>query len=163
MNTPTSNRCSVLVVDDDIFSLAMIREELLTGIPGVDVTCRENADLSGDFDVFLIDNDFHGSPLAVSLTEQLRLRCPNALVIVFSSSLTRDCLKALLNAGCDAVAEKAEPRDRAMALDLVKRFIEARARPSTSARVPVLAAAAQLLREWNRRLEISGSMEVARG
>lgn len=152
---------SVLIVDDDRFCSAMLRAQWLLAMPDSAVVCREEADVTGDFDVYLLDNNFHGSELAVQLTRQARLQSPEALIIAFSSSLDRACLKGLLNAGCDAVAEKTDPADRVMVLELGRRFREARDADARPARDPsVLAGALQLLKQWNRRLELSKDLEV---
>lgn len=153
---------SVLIVDDDPFCSAMLRTQWLLAMPDSAVVCREDADVTGDFDVYLLDNNFHGSELAVQLTRAARLQSPEALVIAFSSSLDRACLKGLLNAGCDAVAEKTSIEDCELIFELGRRFREARDVAARPDRDPsVLGGVLQLLRQWNRRLELSKNLEVS--
>jgi DNA-binding NarL/FixJ family response regulator len=159
---------SVLIVDDDPLCSTMLRTKWLSAMPDSVVACRHEADVSGEFDVYLIDNNFHGHPLAVQLTRQARLGSPSSLIVVFSSDVDRKCLKGLLNAGCDAVAEKTNEEDLKMLLDLGRRYRQAREhqlaedRPSRGRRSS-LHAAAELLKQWNRRLELSKGLEGVRG
>jgi len=144
-----------LVVDDDPNAIEYISYLLRREVPGLEITCRSTADVSGDFEIYLLDNDFAGTRVASRLTENIRLRNPNALVLAFSASLDLATLKGLLNAGCDAVADKSEPADQVLLIDIIQRYISAATleHARVSQRRSTLSSVVDLLREWNKRYE----------
>lgn len=161
MNGKTGFRA--LVVDDDPDALQYISYVLRREIPELEVTCRVTADVSGVFDVYLLDNDFAGRRIAGQLTEEIRLVNPRALILAFSASLDVATLKGLLNAGCDAVADKSEAAEQALLVELIQRYIESVVvdQANGPTRTGTLGSVIELLREWNRRYENSRISGVA--
>lgn len=161
MNTKTGFRA--LIVDDDPDAIQYISYVLRREIPELELTCRLTADVSGVFDVYLLDNDFAGRRIAGQLTEEIRLVNPNALILAFSASLDLATLKGLLNAGCDAVADKSEATEQALLVELIQRYIESIvvSRARKPARTGTLGSVIELLREWNKRYEDSKLSGVA--
>ena len=151
-----------LVVDDDIWSLRMITGMLAQCFPDIAVEAREEPDCSGDFDIYFIDNDFNGRPLAKDLAIEIRQRDPDALVVAVSSKLDSDLLRELINLGCNGACDKSVAGDMPRAMEIVGAFIETRARmaaatsvesSSSGGLVGTINSIRGLLREWNQRLE----------
>lgn len=147
-----SKPLSVLIVDDDRFASAMLRARWLQSMPEAEVSMRESADVSGAFDVYVIDNQFDGSALGESLVRTARRQSPGALIVAFSSSVDGVVAASLVGAGCDAVAEKTSDEDRELILELAGRYQAALA-DGDADDGSWRAAAVPLLRLWNRRLE----------
>ena len=147
------NALSTLLIDDDPSAVEYLSYLLHRELPQLKVTSRLNPDVGGRFDVYLIDNDFAGRRIAGQLTEEIRLRQPDALVIAFSASLDNSTLKELINAGCDAVADKANPDDHDMLLELIRRYgrayRSAQSRTASIKRQPIVDSIVSLIREWN--------------
>lgn len=151
-----SKPLSVLIVDDDRFASAMLRARWLQSMPEAEVSMRESADVSGAFDVYVIDNQFDGSERGVELARRARGQSPGSLVVAFSSSLDGESVAGLVEAGCDAVAEKSNGEDRELVFELARRYRNARRDAGVDRdrdEGAWRAAAVPLLRLWNRRLE----------
>lgn len=114
----------VLIVDDDVFAAGMMRA-MLAQVRCLHIEVRETADPTGEYDVFLIDNEFDGIPLAAAMAYRIRRANPRALIIAFSSTLDAATLKGLIRARCDGVCDKSDATDFPAALKLVQRYAEA--------------------------------------
>ena len=110
-----------LVVDDDPDASAWLAYRLNERFPELEIVCRESPDLSGEFDLYFIDNDFHGKSLAADLAAAIRAINPPALIVAFSARLDNKTLKLLVNAGCDGACEKTESQD----VELMMRIVSA--------------------------------------
>lgn len=149
---------AALVIDDDVWSLRLVKGMLTQCFPGLEVQARQKPNWKGNFDVFFIDNDFGGVEMAPELTRQIRAHNPEALIIAFSSRLDAGCLKELINAGCDGACDKSIPDDLSRAMEVTRRFLEnVSSGPASAVTRPGLKGAIEsirgLLREWNTRLE----------
>jgi len=157
MNTTLDTTLNALILDDDAWMLKILEVRLKNACPNINVVKREVADLTGDFDVYLIDNDFSGTRQAEQLAAQIRMKRPDALVIAISSTLDAATLRRLINLGCDGACDKSDPAEFDAVLQVValhqrvmtqKRHATA---PATSF-ANSLASLADLLRQWNSRL-----------
>ncbi len=140
-----------LVLDDDIWSLRLVKAALQECFPEVRVHTREVPDISGDFDLYFIDNDFNGTRVLPGLAAELRERRPDSLIIAFSATLDAPTLKALLNAGCDGACDKSVYGDLDEAMSIVRAYVDQRNQGTR--RHGAIQSIRELLREWNRRLE----------
>ena len=154
-----TGQIETLLLDDDIWSLRLLSGLLQTCFPDMKIETRETPDWRGEFDVYFIDNEFEGKHLATDLARKIRRANPEALIIAFSATLDSECLKGLINAGCDGACDKSIPADLTRAMDIVQVFIEnakRRLKPGVPARKGLAGAVESirdLLREWNSRLD----------
>jgi hypothetical protein len=147
---------SALLIDDDVWCLRLLKGMLQQCFPDLRIETRTAPDVSGNFDIFFIDNLIGRQWMAETLATQFRQSRPDALIFAFSATLDRETLKSLLRAGCNGACDKAVPSDLPMTMEVTRRYIEslisAPAREGRGLR-GVLASIRELLREWNSRLE----------
>lgn len=145
-----------IVIDDDPFSRDFLKDFLNEAFPEMIVDTRENPVADGDYDIFFLDNDFDGQPMAGTLARSIRDRTDKGLVIAFSGTLDNEILKDLLNAGCNGVCDKTNPGDLPTVMRVVREFVAELESQSTQGKGGILGAIrsiSSLLSEWNRRLE----------
>lgn len=150
-------RIRALLIDDDVWSLRLMRGMLRECFPMLHVDTQSAPKVEAGYHVYLIDNDFSGTLHGASLVRAIREVAPDALVIAFSGNLDRLTLLNLLNAGCDGVCDKANIADLPRVMSIIQRYIEAiitsqNGRTKVSAR-EAISAICSLLREWNTRLD----------
>ena len=149
---------SALLLDDDPNVLNVMSLRLSQRFPGLRLECRHTPNPSGDYDVFLLDNDFYGDRLAADLAEEIRRRCPHSLIIAFSSVLDTDALKRLINCGCSGAFDKGKPADIERMLALIESHLAAENRKNMTddrdgrRSAGTVRAISELIREWNSRL-----------
>ena len=147
---------SALLIDDDVWCLRLLKGMLQQCFPELRIVTRTEPDVSGEFDIYFIDNLIGDTFMVESLARQIRRTRPDALVIAFSATLDRETLKTLLSAGCNGACDKTIPSDLPMTMAVTQRYIEgvlaAPAREGRGLR-GVLTSIRGLLREWNARLE----------
>ena len=150
-----------LLLDDDPWALRLLESHLNHRFLELELELRQDPDdLSGSFDVYLLDNEFHHRARAIELARRIRAEHPEALVVAFSATLSASTLRALINAGCNGACDKSDPGEMEQVLEIVGSFLKAQeARPSGGLR-GAISEIRSLLREWNRRLDIA---EVAEG
>jgi len=147
---------SVLIVDDDQDAAEWLQDLIQTRFPTARVEVRLTPDASGAYDIFLIDNDFHGTCLAADLAKAIRGANPHALIVAFSAYLDRQTLKQLVNLGCDGACDKSDPQDVERMAQIISAFIDKTATASAEKSTGFLGAVrsiSDLLRQWNQRLE----------
>ncbi len=158
---------SVLLVDDDPIILKLMSMRFKRRFPDFSIDIHEQPDSSGEYDIYILDNDFHGRALAGELAEQIKSRHPNSLVIAFSSALDTAALKKLINCGCSGAFDKSRPEEMERMMQLIERHVSAapatkNARHGSTLRVLDTARAiSQLIHSWNRRLDIEERREQA--
>ena len=143
-----------LILDDDEWALRLIRYVLEESLPGVEIEERESPEISGQFDIYIVDNDFDGARRAAQIVPLVREQNPEALIVAFSGTLDRSTLKTLLNAGCNAAFEKGRPNDLE-ALSQVAREYAKSNRDRSEPRRGVFESARvirDLIHEWNERI-----------
>ena len=152
-----SRQIEALLLDDDIWSLRLIKGLLQECFPDMKVHARDLPDPQGEFDIYFVDNDFNGRRVLPDLARDIRRERPQALIIAFSATLDAGTLKELINAGCDGACDKSVYGDLARTMEIVRAYIEqtmigsprgGRARANGA-----MGTVRDLLREWNRRLE----------
>jgi len=161
MNTsPTA-----LVLDDDPVLLKLLSMRMRKRFPDLRVECQELPVAVGAFDIYILDNDFHGRPLAADLAEHIRRQQPESLVLALSGTLDRLTLKRLINCGCAGAFDKSAPTEIDALMTTVEHHLDkpdfaALGAGSSGSRVADTARAiAGLIRDWNRRLEIEERRE----
>jgi DNA-binding NarL/FixJ family response regulator len=151
---------SALLIDDDIWSLRLLKGMLEQCFPDLRIETRTEPDASGSFDIYFIDNLIGERFMAEPLAREIRASNPDALVIAFSATLDRETLKSLLRAGCNGACDKTIPSDLPITMEITQRYIESilssPAREGRGLR-GVVGSIRGLLREWNARLEYESS------
>ncbi|MFO1006194.1 MAG: response regulator [Planctomycetaceae bacterium] len=143
-----------LVIDDDQDAAEWLVYQLQTRFPGIRTELRLSPNISGTFDLYFIDNDFHGTSLAGALAEAVRDQHPQALIVAFSARLDNPTLKQLVNAGCDGAFDKSNPDEVAQMLGIVEAYLQRSDRDSRPGGFfSAIRSIRELLHEWNRRLE----------
>jgi CheY-like chemotaxis protein len=147
---------SALLIDDDVWSLRLLKGMLEQCFPDLQVVARTEPDVSGVFDIYFIDNLIGGDYMVEQLARKIRGSRPEALVIAFSATLDKSTLKSLLAAGCNGACDKTVPSDLPMTMAVTQRYIEgllSAPAPQGRGLRGVLSSIRDLLREWNARLE----------
>lgn len=157
MSQLPTTRIRALLIDDDVWSLRLMRGMLRECFPMLHVDTRSEPSIEAGYHIYLIDNDFAGTLRGAALAQEVRQMAPDALVVAFSGNLDRLTLLNLLNAGCDGVCDKANIGDLPRVMEIIQRYIEAlissqNGRRKVSAR-EAISAICSLLREWNTRLD----------
>ncbi len=147
-----------LIVDDDIDAAEYLKFRLRQSIPQLHVETRTEPDVSGQFDMYFLDNDFAGEKCAGSLAQRISGRRGESLVIAFSAYLDIQTLKQLINAGCDGACEKHKQSDVEQLIGIARSFLDSRLSASERGDpkrgfLGTLRSITDLLREWNRRLD----------
>ena len=153
-----SRQIETLIVDDDTWSLRLVKGMLNECFPKMRVETRQTPDTSGEFDIYFIDNDFDGQRMAGKLATQIRRERPNSLIIAFSGMLDTETLKDLINAGCNGACDKSVYGDLARSMEIVQAYIDQFVHsPTVKDESRGFGGAVDsirgLLHEWNRRLE----------
>ena len=147
-----------LLLDDDPYALEFLRAILSERYPGLKIDVRSEPDPTGEYDLYLLDDDFEGVRLAGKLARRIRAQRPEALILAFSASLDGQTLKELLGAGCNGVCDKRVPADLPEMLSALDRCVseleEQRSEPPSdlSGRYLVKTFRA-LFQAWNQRLD----------
>lgn len=147
---------SALLIDDDIWSLRLLKGMLEQCFPALYIETRTEPDTSGEFDIYFIDNLIGGVERAAALAQEIREQRPDALVIAFSATLDQEMLKKLLLAGCNGACDKTIRDDLPMTMQITQRYIEgilSAPAPEGRGLTSVLRSIRGLLREWNTRLD----------
>lgn len=144
-----------LILDDDSWYARGFKARLQSRFPSVVMEIRTEPDISGDFDIYFIDNDFGGASLAGDLVRQIRCINPGGLVVALSSTLDTHTLKDLLNHQCDFASDKTSAEDLERLFQVVQAFLARRSRVAArSGTAEMITSIADLLREWNARLQV---------
>ena len=160
-----NNSPNVLVLDDDPVVLKLLSLRLRKRFPSVAVDCQPQPVAVGAYDIYILDNDFHGRPLAADLAEHIKQQQPDSLVLALSGTLDADTLKRLINCGCAGAFDKSSPSEIDAMLETIAGHLAGanagaligsrpRARVADTAR-----AIAGLIRDWNHRLELEERRE----
>lgn len=152
----TSTR-SALVIDDDQNVLNIMAYHLRRRFKSLRVECRLEPVVDGDFDIYFLDNDFNGRPLAAELAETIRAQHPDSLIIAFSAMLDSGALKRLINCGCTGAFSKGSPDEFERMLQIVSHYLSAPDANKSSAQdgtgvVATVRSISGLIHEWNQRL-----------
>lgn len=156
--TTTEDHLRALLLDDDPYALEFLRAVLSERYPGLAIDVRSEPDPTGEYDLYLLDDDFEGVRLAGRLARRIRAQRPEALILAFSASLDGQTLKELLGAGCNGVCDKRVPTDLPEMLEALDRCLEelhaqhAEAPSDLSGRY-LVKTFRDLFRAWNQRLD----------
>lgn len=140
-----------LVVHDDAARAHEIAEMLRSAFSEMIVVTTDDPIAYGhDFDVLVVDCRARGA----DVVRMLRAEAPDALVLAFVDGVDRDTLKELVNAGVDGAYDGTEPRDGDELVGRVRAFVTRHAEsPDTQGLLGAMRSMADLVRQWNRRLD----------
>ena len=152
------SRLKALLLDDDPYALEFLQAVLSERYPELQIHARSEPDPTGEYDVYLLDDDFEGVRLAGKLARRIRAQRPEALILAFSASLDGNTLKELLGAGCNGVCDKRVPTDLPEMLDALDRCIQELEErhsepPSDLSGRYLVKTFRELFQAWNRRLD----------
>jgi DNA-binding NarL/FixJ family response regulator len=160
-------RMRALLVDDDVWFQRAFQARFESQLPQIPLEVRSEPNVSGDYAVYLIDNQFWGEARAGELARQIRQTNPEALVIALSSSLDVVTLKTLINEGCNGACEKGNHAEMMSMFDVIRKFFKKKGIsdkqtpvPGGSGMVATIRSIADLLREWNSRLDREAKEEM---
>jgi len=146
-----------LIIDDDTDAAEWLSFLLRSRFPHLEIVTRLTPNISGPFDLYFVDNDFHGTCLAGELACAIRAVNPKALIVAVSARLDVSTLKRLVNVGCDGACDKSDPHDLARMQSIVAAYMdrtdEERRHPNGQGFFGAIRSIRGLLREWNHRLE----------
>lgn len=147
-----------LLLDDDPYALEFLRAILSERYPALMIDARSDPDPTGEYDLYLLDDDFEGVRLAGKLARRIRAQRPEALILAFSASLDGQTLKELLGAGCNGVCDKRVPADLPEMLAALDRCMgkleEQHSEPPSDLSGRYLVKTfRELFRAWNQRLD----------
>lgn len=165
----------VLMLDDDPDIHKIFKMQFRNKFPNLQLDTSLQPDAPPGYDVYVIDNEFAEGKVGGSLAQTIRKQSPDAVIIAHSATLDTQTLKLLLNNGCSGACEKGNPKDLEVLFNLIAACeLEKRKKQDSAASIPVitpptyserpstsgskgifaaLRTAADLLREWNARLD----------
>jgi len=145
----------VLILDDDINAYEILKFNIESKFDNLFLEYRKEPDVSGNFDIYILDNDFKGKQEIESMVKKIRNNKVNALIIAFSATLNQSILKNLLNHGCDAVAEKTMPSDMEMTMKVIEKYCDMKKESGKPCFIKTINALSELLRQWNHRMNLT--------
>ena len=151
---------SILVLDDDPVLLKLLEIRINRQFPDITVECRQRPVAVGVYDVYILDNDFQGRPLAADLAEEIKKNQPHSLVLALSGTLCSNTLRRLINCGCDGAFDKSAPSEINALILVIDKFLKnLRSESSTNQPGPLrvietVRAISRLIEDWNHRLEL---------
>ena len=155
-----NNLPAILILDDDPVMLKLLALRLNKRFPDLRVETQQEPLAIGAYDIYILDNDFQGRPLAADLAEHIKRQQPDSLVLALSGTLCATTLKRLLNCGCDGAFDKSIPSDIDLLLatiserlNNVNQSIVKKREPQASV-VETARAIAGLIQDWNHRIEL---------
>lgn len=117
-------RVRLVVIDDDSITLMYMRAFLSNRFKDVIVETQQEPLIIPGYDVYMIDNQFDETSMAINLIEEIKKTSPKSLIISMSSTLDYNILLEMVNRGCNGVYDKRNPRDNELVLDLMRHFID---------------------------------------
>ena len=112
----------VLIVDDDVWAVRYLAWRLGRVLPDAEIVTRLEPDVTGAFDLYIVDEDFDGEDLAVDLVRQILLQSMDAHIAVLTARLDPARVQQLTALGCAACCDKSDPRDVTKLTDLAHRL-----------------------------------------
>jgi DNA-binding NarL/FixJ family response regulator len=140
-----------LVAHDDGAQAQAIAGRLRAAFPDMLVVTTDDPLGHGhDFDVLIVDCRTRGP----DLLRLLRAESPDALILGYADGVERAALKDLVNAGLDGLFEAAVQADADLLVGSIRAHVTRRAEaPHTQGLLGVMRSMADLVRQWNRRLD----------
>ncbi len=146
----------LIIMDDDPHYSGMLALKLRMQFPELMVSSFNKADLPGEYDIYILDNDFFGEECGARLAEDIRKISPKSLVLVLSGTLEFSLLKRLVNCHAAGVFDKSSEDDLEHMMNLIEQYlvrIPRGTRGGTAASLPnTLRGIRELMTEWNKRL-----------
>jgi len=160
-----NNLPAILILDDDPVMLKLLALRLKKRFPELRVETQQEPRAFGAYDIYILDNNFQGRPLAVDLAEHIKQQQPDSLVLALSGTLCATTLKRLLNCGCDGAFDKSIPSDIDLLLETISEQLNntnqfVRKRAPQARVVDTARAIAGLIQDWNHRLELEEKREA---
>ena len=157
---------SVLVLDDDLVVLKLLSMRLKKRFPDLTVECQQEPVAIGAYDIYVLDNDFHGRPLAADLAEHIKRQQPESQVIALSGTFDTVMLRRLINCGCAGAFDKSAPAEIDALIRMIAHHLDDCNLSTSKSRGPrarftdTVLAITDLIRGWNRRLELEERREL---
>ena len=117
-------RVRVVVIDDDPITLMYMRAFLSNRFKDVTIETQQEPLIVPGYDVYMIDNQFDDTSMAIDLVSEIKKTSPKSLIVSMSSTLDYNTLLEMVNRGCTGVYDKTNPRDNEMVLDLMRHYMD---------------------------------------
>lgn len=156
---------TVLILDDDRFFLKLLSLRLKRKFPDLVVESRAQPVANGSYDIYILDNDFLGRPLAAELAEDIKRQQSKSIILVLSGTLSKSTLKRLINCGCEGAFDKSIPKEIDALVDSIADYLRSADLTTVENRRPysnildTARAITGLIQDWNRRLELEESRD----
>lgn len=140
-----------LVVHDDAARAHEVAERIRGAFPEMVVVTTDDPTAFGhDFDVLVVDCRTRGA----EVVRMMRAEAPDALVLAFVDGVDREGLKDLVNAGIDGALDATAEDDTDEMNGRIRAFVSRQAdSPECQGLLGVMRSMADLVRQWNRRLD----------
>lgn len=149
----------IAILDDSPVATRLEEKLISVRFPNAEITvCYEPHPVLGQ-DVYLIDNQFGAAECAVELAGQIREHEPDALIIVWSATVTKKLLKKLSRVRINAVAEKGNDDDVKAALQVIENFVRSERHGHSFGET--IRSIRDLLAQWNARLAVEEKAALA--
>ena len=154
----TNDQPRIAIVDDDPFVATHLKDAISERLPDAEVVGVTNPVAPIGFDVYIVDKEFGDDDHGFELVRRVKAIAPESLVIAYSAFLDRDFLRNLLSAECDGAFDKGSLEQLDDMLSLIAGYLETRPGREGARRrlTDTLVSIADLVREWNVRLAVSG-------
>jgi DNA-binding NtrC family response regulator len=156
---------SILILDDDPVFLKLLELRINRRFPDITVDIRQHPVAVGIYDIYILDNDFQGRPLAADLAEEIKKTQPLSLVLALSGALCNSTLKRLINCGCNGAFDKSAPSEIDELLLVIDQHLKnqqsniSKNRSGSRYVMDTARSISTLIQDWNRRLELEERRE----
>lgn len=144
---------SAVIMDDDPDAIAFMKWFMEEHFPWVRVATGTEADAVKGFDMYFVDNNFHGKARAVEIVRALRETEKDAMIIAYSATMDAITFKALMNAGCNGAAEKGCSTDMAVMGRMIRAYIDQKNQEATKKNSQgfrgTIESMAEMIGKWN--------------
>lgn len=159
-NPKLCTKAEIGIIDDDPVVSTFMQALLRRQFPECNVQVIHEPKAPPLLDVYFVDNDFEGRPMATILLTEIRKTNPNAMVVAMSACLEERTLRELMNGGCNAVYDKNHPEDSDTVFEVVRNYLHTLEqvgikRSPRLAITKTVSSIRDLLSEWNQRLHIA--------
>ncbi len=118
-NPVNNHQFRILLLDDDPDARAYHEALLRSRFPSAILQARLEPVVEGQWDLIVFDDDFAGQKRACRIAIQVAHELPQCKRVAISGQFTEIARKALESLGCDAVCDKADPKQFQAAIERI--------------------------------------------
>ncbi len=143
----------IQIIDDDPFCGEAIAATLRESLKTVRIEVNNQPTADDGRDVYIVDNEFEKGDHGVDLVKRIRAKNPDAAILLCSATYDRIDLREAMNAGCNALIRKGNPKDLAELSAIIDEHNQRQRTTSKPGLGAVLADMKAVITAWNKRLE----------